>query len=377
MKRNKRDMPQWFDTACAVWFRKNVTEQEFKNMVERVEGMQIEARANGIDPKDVSMYWYKSKSYSLMVKNQKQDLYKIFQDEVIPKIEEIAITYPPKQYPKIKKDGVCLVLNLTDIHIGKLAYNHTLSSIKEIFLSAAFSLLETAKKNYKIESIIIVGGHDILHTENGKSTTKGTPQDTDGLWHEHYNIALECNIRILEAFQDVAPIHYIHCMSNHDYFIGWTLSKSIEAYFSNCDNITFDTSTKHRKYAQYGSNLFGFSHGDKASNATLIDLMKYEAKDSWSNSLFGYWYLGHLHHLIQKVNNKQEEKEERDVLILKKYNQNIKNSILVHHCRSLSGSDTYHENMGYTGQVRALEAGIHHYKKGRIAVLTEVVGVEK
>ena len=377
MKRNKRDMPQWFGTEEAKFFRKNISKDEYYEIMNRINGMHSEARNKGINPKDVSMYWYKSKSYSLMVKQEKQDLYQIFEDEVLPKIEEIAITYPPQQYPNIKKDGVCLVLNLTDIHIGKIGHNHNLSSIKDIFLNAAFSILETAKKNYNIESIIVVGGHDILHTENGKSTTKGTPQDTDGLWHEHYNIALECNIRVLEAFQEVAPIHYVHCMSNHDYFIGWTLSKSIEAYFSQCPNITFDNSTKHRKYAQYGSNLFCFSHGDKASNATLIDLMKYEAKEAWSNSLFGYIYLGHLHHLIQKVNNRQEEKEERDVLVLRKYNQNVKNSILVHHCRSLSGSDTYHENMGYLGNVRALEAGIHHYKKGRIAVLNEVVGVEK
>ena len=41
-------------------------------------------------------------------------------------------------------------------------------------------------------------------------TTKGTRQDTDGKWWEHYEIALKLYVKCIEMLRAVAPVDVVH-----------------------------------------------------------------------------------------------------------------------------------------------------------------------
>ena len=374
-KRNRPSMPKWFDKRCAEWFRNNFTEEEYKGYIDAKDEMAAEARSVGIDPNTVNQFWYKSKRFSISSMPNKLDFKKLT-EELVQTIKNYAPIFNP--IPRDQYDDALLYcISPTDSHFGKLARayetgsEYNLELAKEKFSKGISGLLNYIK-NLNIDKIIVVGRNDVLHTDMFKSTTKGTPQDTAGMWYDMFNTAFTAYIDMIDILLTKADIMYVHCMSNHDYHAGWYFSKALEAYYSNHANIKFNTSPAHRKYVQYGLNLLGFSHGDAAKDNVLIDLMKRECKSAWSKSKYGYWYIGHLHHHIRKEDGKVIGKDHADVMMIKGSEKELEDKVHVQYLRSISGTDSYHHKYGYDSP-KAMEAFLHHPIKGQIARYTEPV----
>ncbi len=82
--------------------------------------------------------------------------------------------------------------------------------------------------------------------------------------------------------------------------------------------------------------------------------------------------LGHLHHQIRKNYNKTISKEFNDVTIIKDSHNIIKDSISVEYIKSLSGTDAWHNSMGYKA-TPAIEGFLHCPANGKIARFTKHV----
>ena len=95
-----------------------------------------------------------------------------------------------REFPAIKrvkyKDSYCLVIDPADIHIGKLAsayetgedYNNEIA-VKRV--NQGIEKILSYVQCFPLDKIVLIIGNDILHTDNAKrTTTSGTPQDTDG-----------------------------------------------------------------------------------------------------------------------------------------------------------------------------------------------------
>ena len=83
-------------------------------------------------------------------------------------------------------------------------------------------------------------GNDVMHidTPSGNKTTKGTVQDTDGMFFEHFHIAKRLYINIIETLVSFYPdLHVVYNSSNHDYLTGFCLADTIATYFRNSKNI--------------------------------------------------------------------------------------------------------------------------------------------
>lgn len=376
-RQNRPHMPSWFDPECAKWFRDNFSESEFKQFMEAKNGMIETAKLNGIPVDDVNHYWYKGKNYSIHAKTKVVD----FKEVTKGLIEQIKNNAPKFEKIKRKKmdDPVMFCISPTDPHFGKLARaiqtgdKYNLKKAKQKFMDGINGLMELTN-NFNIEQIVLVGGNDVLHVDgSSNTTTKGTRQDVTGMFYDSFNVAFNTYKECLQMLMQICDVTYIHVMSNHDYHSGWYLSKVLDAYFSDCENITFNTSPADRKYLFYGANLIGFSHGDGAKDSELIDLMKRECKSTWSKCRFGYWYLGHLHHHIRKENNKIKSKDHADVMIIKDSEKIQSDMINVQYLRSISGTDAWHFKQGYGGQPKGIEGFIHHPIDGQIARFTKFV----
>ena len=314
----------------------------------------------GVSAENAPMLWLKNKSESVRVTNP---LYKApeeakFEDLSKKLIKDLQ-NYSPK-FPKLKRiedtDSYLLVVDPADIHIGKLAsafecgetYNNQIA-VKRV-LEGVRGLLDKTK-GFKIDKILFIGGNDILHIDNPKrTTTSGTPQDTDGMWHTNFLIAKQLYVDVLEILLGVADVHFDFNPSNHDYTNGFFLAQVIEAYFKNCENITFNTSIAHRKYFKYGNSLIGTSHGDGAKMLDLPMLMATEEPKLWSETKHRYIYVHHLHH-----------KWSKDVL-----------SVCVEGLRSPSGTDSWHHRNGYEHAPKAVEGFLHSKENGQIARITHI-----
>ena len=76
--------------------------------------------------------------------------------------------------------------------------------------------------SFNMNKIVFVAGNDILHIDTPKrTTTSGTPQDTDGMWYNNFLIAKKLYIEILDELIKIADVHVMYNPSNHDYTNGF------------------------------------------------------------------------------------------------------------------------------------------------------------
>lgn len=308
----------------------------------------------GVDPDSVKSFWYKSKDFSMNIKSQPLSISDL-KDAMIDEMK----AYSP-EYPSIKrqtvKDPHLLVIDPADIHIGKLAtsfevgedYNNQIA-VKRV-KEGVQGLLDKSS-GFNIDKILFIVGNDILHVDNPKrTTTSGTPQDTDGMWYSNFLLAKQLYVEIIEMLLTIADVHVQYDPSNHDYTNGFFLADSLKTWFRNNKNITFNTSISHRKYFTYGENLIGSTHGDGAKEQNLPLLMAEEASKDWANCKHRYFYTHHIHH-----------KKSRDY-----------GSVCIESLRSPSGTDSWHHRNGYVNNPKAVEAFIHHPSQGQIARLMHI-----
>ena len=316
----------------------------------------------GIDQKDVvSVKHWQSASGDYRFSIVTKEDYGLDEQQIFENVNKFIEGYSP-DYEKIKrkKGNHLLVINPADIHIGK--YASALETGEEYDCeTAVMRVLEGVQglikkaEGFDIDRVLFCIGNDILHTDNVmSSTTKGTFQDTDGKWWEHYEIALMLYVKCVEMLREIAPVDVLHSMSNHDYQSGFHLAHTLKSWFRKAEDVRFDVSVSARKYYQYGKNLIGLEHGDGAKMDKLPLLMANEKPKEWSETTHRYWYLHHLHHKI-----KHKYLDTKDYI-----------GVTIEYMRSPSSSDSWHSAKGFCGVPRACEGFLHDKESGQVARLT-------
>ena len=328
--------------------------------ITRIEEQPALAEAceeRGIDISSVGIAWSKDKKWSIQFRPNKESGPSFDQmlEDHISEVKNHTFSYE-KIVRTNDPDGCLLVIDPADVHIGKLAssfetgedYNSQIA-VQRV-KSGVEGILQKAS-GFTIDKIIFVAGNDILHIDTPKrTTTAGTPQDTDGMWYDNFLIAKKLYIDVLDTLIQVADVHFIFNPSNHDYQSGFFLADSISSWYNKCENITFDTSIAHRKYYRYSNNLIGTTHGDGAKPQDLPLLMAQEAGDDWSLAKNRYVYIHHIHHKMSK-----------DYI-----------GVTVEALRSPSGTDGWHHRNGYQHAPKAVEGFIHSKDHGQVARLTHL-----
>jgi hypothetical protein len=313
----------------------------------------------GVDDKDVKHGWLKTKQASLFFKNpnfkqEELDAIQKIKDECIKEVKAYAPKYHAIETVK-SKDAHLLVIDIADLHIGKLATTFETGEDynSQIAVKRAKDGLQgilNKSEGFYIDKVLFVAGNDILHTDNTKrTTTAGTPQDTDGMWYDNFLMAKNLYIELLEKLLSFAEVEVVYNPSNHDFTHGFFLMQLIEAHFAN-STINFNVNLLHRKAFKYGNNLIGTTHGDGAKVENLPLLLATEFPILWSETKHRYIYSHHIHH-----------KTSKDFI-----------GVTFETLRSPSGSDSWHHKNGYTGVPRAVEGYVHHKEFGQIARLTHI-----
>ena len=317
-------------------------------------------KERGINKEDViSVKHWQSMNGELRFSIVTKEKQRLQENELLEKIKDLIEDHNP-YYPPIDKNKNAdnlLVINPADIHIGKYAnkketgeeYNSEIA-FKRV-LEGIEGLIDKAK-GFTIERVLFCVGNDILHVDNVyNTTTKGTRQDVDGKFWEHFELALDLYVKCVERLRLIAPVDVLHSMSNHDYQSGFHLAHSLQSWFRSAKDVTFDISVAHRKYYKYGKNLIGLEHGDAAKFDKLPLLMAQERPKMWSETLYRYWYLHHIHHKI-----KHKWLDSKDFI-----------GVSVEYMRSPSGADSWHSRKGYCGVHKAVEGFIHQKESGQVA----------
>lgn len=329
------------------------------DIIDQYRAIKREANDLGLNDKDVKHGWLKSKQASLFFKNPnfngQEDKFNEFKEKLIGELTEYSPSYPTITRTT-GKDSHLLVIDPADIHIGKLCdafetgedYNSQIA-VQRV-LEGVQGILDKSA-GFNIDKILFVGGNDILHIDTPRrTTTSGTPQDTDGMWYRNFLTAKDLYVDILERLIAVADVHFVFNPSNHDYTHGFFLADVIKTHFRKASNITFDCSLSHRKAFRYGENLIGTTHGDGAKHGDLPLLLATEFPLEWSLTKHRYVYMHHVHHKMSKDYQ----------------------GVTVESLRSASGTDSWHHRNGYQHAPKAIEGFLHHKKHGQVARLSHI-----
>ena len=317
---------------------------------------ESELREKGFNPSDWNHGWLKSEEVSVHIKNQENQIsYEEIRDEQIKEMNKYAPKYKIVKREK-SKDGHLLVVDVADIHMGKLA---TLSDTTQEYnmdiaqkaVEDGISGLLTKASGFTIDKILLIIGNDVLHVDTPhNNTTAGTHQDQDGMWHQAFIRARKLYVHLVETLLPISDIECVFNPSNHDYMSGFMLADSLASWFHNNKQIKFNVDLRHRKYFIYGKSLIGTTHGDGVPDTKLAKIMPTEAREMWSKAEFCYWYAHHLHHKIAKD----------DI------------GVCIEYLRSPTTADRWHSDNGLITQP-AMEAFIHSKDRGQIARLTHYV----
>lgn len=278
------------------------------------------------------------------------------------------------------KGDKLLVVDLADVHFGKLCVkeetNHTynVEVARHRVIEGTRAVLQ---RSNDVGRILFVMGNDILHTDNGKTTTSGTPQDSDGTYFTAWRAAQHATIDAISECAGVADVDLIHCMSNHDWRSGWALSQTIAASVASHEGVratAYNMSEKHRKFYGYGRNGLLVSHGDGAKEEALTSLFLKEGRSLISRCDLLYAYLHHFHHKKRARRGIDVFQSEKDHTAFTQINTGAARveggDMMAEYVRSPSPPDGWHDRNGYTNR-QAVEAFIHCPHDGQKDRLTE------
>ena len=186
-----------------------------------------------------------------------------------------------------------LLINIADLHLNKYSKDYNI----QIAMNRYNGALEHFINNTNAENCILVIGEDFFNIDNiTKTTTKGTPQDTEVDVYKMFEIGLTFSINVINYLSyNFNSVNVILVQGNHDKLLSYMLMKAIEQVEFTKDNVYFDSSVSPRKYITIGDSLIGLGHLDNENKKQKPFLMQNEVKEKYGKSKYNYFISGHFH----------------------------------------------------------------------------------
>lgn len=256
-------------------------------------------------------------------------------------------------------------INIADLHLGKLCWhgdtggNYDSKIARDMFYGVIGEIAEQLRRK-PLEYITFVWTNDFFNSDTiDKTTTAGTPQDTDVRWQKMFNMGVDMLVAATDILAGIAPVRMFYTASNHDELSAYHAVKYLSAWFRNDPRVGIDTDAKPRKYVLYGNTLLGFGHGDKEGPggtkdkaSRLASMVPIEAPELWGQSRFREFHAAHLHseQMIQEING-----------------------VIVRRISAPTAADTYHTTSGYLGAVRKAQSFLYDKERGLMQIINTPV----
>lgn len=270
-----------------------------------------------------------------------------------------------KQTETLSKSNSVL-LNLSDLHVGKLAWEKEVGSdynvdlAKDVFLKALKHLAYQSIRCFGVEEFVLNIGGDFLHTNGSlNQTANGTNMnDVDTRYQKIYIKGLEIlteAVDFLSSFEGVKVKLFI-VQGNHDKATSFYLGESVKAFYRKDKNIEIMNDPHIRKYHKYGVSSYMLTHGDCKDEGLPLTFAT-EKPDYFASSEYRYIYLGHLHKTSKKVF----------------LTENEVSGVVLRRLNSLSVMDSWHNENNYFGAKRMANAIIFDKDLGQIGEFNYIV----
>lgn len=251
-----------------------------------------------------------------------------------------------------------LQINIFDLHAGKLAWGRETgyasydTKIAQRLFEEAVEALVARTAAFGFREVLLPIGNDLLNIDNkANTTTKGTPQSTDGRYPKTFVTVRRMLTAAAERLRLVAPVKIIVVPGNHDTLAAWHLGDSLECLFHAREDIAVDNEPTMRKYHEFGKVMLMFTHGDKGKRENYPLLMATERPEMFGRTRFREAHTGHLHQVRLQEHN----------------------GVRVRISPALCPPDAWHSENQFVGQQRAAEAFVWHAEEGLVSMATFTV----
>lgn len=230
-----------------------------------------------------------------------------------------------------------LVVGLYDVHLGKRGVDGcglaaAVADVRARQERLARRVLQS--RGRQRARVVLIFGGDWLHVDTyGHTTTRGTPQDTDGVVGEHIAAGMELARSLVELWRGLGAVDVVVVPGNHDRLACQWLELTLGAIYAQVDGVrVLGGQGRSRRVVEHGDILIACDHGDGPKQRDLVRLLAVEHPEAWGRTRWRYWLRGHLHHT-------------REVDL---------GGVVVQQQPSPAGADRWHEREGYVGSERAM-----------------------
>lgn len=292
---------------------------------------------------------------------------RLVQKSVLDLLKDVE--WPTLPTPVRSSPGKCVMeLSLYDIHLGKYCWArmtdqpYDLPIAVRVFQDAGRDLIEQTS-HHEIDKIIIPIGHDFYQVDNWLGATAlGTiVESTDDRFSKVFQAGIHAFRGLINECLKVAPVEILWIPGNHDRSTSYYLCEVLLGYTHENPHVDVDIidldSHRSRKYRRFGVTLLGYIHGaskDCPKDRDLPLLMATERPVDWASTIDRAWRLGHLH-----------TKRTSIVPV-----GDVMNGVRIERIPSLTATDAWHWENGFTGNRRACEAWCWSYMDGLQAQYT-------
>jgi len=255
-----------------------------------------------------------------------------------------ALEAPNKEHVTPSPEGNLLEIVVADLHASKFVEgSYDLESSIFRLREAVLSILRRANVD-GIERIAFVYNGDTINDDNSKrTTTAGTPQESEGRWQTVFRRIRETIAELALQAHYFAPVDIYIIPGNHDAERSFYLQDALWAYFANIDDITVHTDFENRAYIDWGVTTIGLAHGDgiKPQDLAMTILRETDSRGKY----IWEWHLGHTH--TRRI-------DELHGVTLRRF-------------RSPSDDDTWHRHRAFNHNGKDVVALLWNKERGQVA----------
>jgi len=330
-----------------------------------------------LDPDKWQVVTYTNNIWNAMAgKDKGNERVQMYQSKLIAKPKTGGITFEDidKLFKTLDREYKCpeainivragyqmAEVNIADLHLGRLSWHgdtggdYDYKIARDIFYRA-LSEICAELKGKALEYITFVWSNDFFNSDTAtKTTTAGTPQDTDLRWQKLFDVGVEMLVSGMNMLSRElrAQVRTFYTASNHDELTAYHTIKFLEAWFRNDgDRFKIDTNAKARKYQLYGKTLIGYTHGNEEKPNALSMIMPNEVPKLWGESQFREMHAAHLHseHAIEEING-----------------------VIVRRISSSTAADTWSYKSAYVTAVRKAQTFLYDKERGLMQTINTPV----
>jgi len=303
---------------------------------------------NGMRPKDAGLVTLHQSKILVRPKSDKditfEDVNKFFNN-----LDEKKIPNIKSEIRQFKPGGLVLEIDFADGHIGNesLTFEQVMSRIKR-----TVEEIKRRTKGLVLEKIVLAQMGDIFHMDTyNRTTTSGTQMTYGTTPNTMFDNGIELMVWMITELSIISKIEVVNLYGNHDKLTSYTLSKVIETYFRNDDNVEVDATQGVIKFRKFGISSVGFVHGDMPKN-NIYDTFQKEGRKLFGETVYSEIHVAHLHHEIALE----------------------KGGVITRWVPSITSPDEYHVNNGYTGAKQGVQCFLWDLDNGLESIWMIPVG---